>query len=357
MHQMHIRRVAIVGASGYSGVELTRLLARHEGVSLTHVFSDTWQGQTTNETLGIEGAVAGLRYQSLSEAMEASGCDFVFLATPVSASLDLVPKLLAGPARVVDLSGAFRFKNASDFKRGYQIDHPHVGLLEHAVYGLTELCRSALRSAQLIANPGCYPTAATLLLAPLFASQLLTLDGVIVNAASGTSGAGRTGDSALSFSEVTGDFRAYKVLQHQHTPEVEQTLAQCAGSPVPVTFTAHLLPVARGILATAYARVRTGVNEKQLFDALQEAYAGSPFVKVLPSPNAVGLKRVVGTNQCHVSVALQTQGLDASRLVAVASIDNLLKGAAGQAVQNFNVANGWPESLALTGGETKGSLT
>ncbi len=356
MHKMHIRSVAIVGASGYSGVELTRILARHEGVSLRHVYSDSWKGQTTQETLGLEGEAAALRYAPLSEAMDASTCDFVFLATPVSASLELVPKLLAGSARIVDLSGAFRLKNAGDFTRGYHTEHPHVSLLKEAVYGLTELNRSALQSARLIANPGCYPTAAALLLAPLFARQLLTLEGVIVDAASGTTGAGKTGDSALSFSEVAGDFRAYKVLNHQHSPEVEQTLAQCAGYPVPVTFTAHLLPVARGILTTAYARARTGVTEKQLFNALHEAYASSPFIKVLPSANAVGLKGVVGTNQCHVSVALESQGLDAGRVVAVSSIDNLLKGAAGQAVQNFNVANGWPESLALLDNALKGSV-
>jgi N-acetyl-gamma-glutamyl-phosphate reductase len=358
MRTMERTPVGIIGASGYAGIEATRLLADHPHARLVLATSERWAGDTVEKRLGWGGAVGALAYAPLEKSLElASRCAAVLLATPAELSLELAPQLLAAGVKVVDLSGAFRLKDAGLYPAWYGFAHGAPGLLPEAVYGLTELARARIAGARLVANPGCYATAAALALAPLLEAGVLEAGSLVVDAASGTTGAGRKGTEEMSFSEVEGDFRAYRVLRHQHTPEIAQTLAGVAGRPVPLTFTAHLLPVRRGILCTAYARLANGATLADLKAAYANVYAGSPFVSLAPSADAVGLKAVVGTNRCLLGVAAEAAdagGMDPGRVVVTAAIDNLLKGAAGQAVQNLNLVQGWEEGCGLT--HLRGSL-
>jgi N-acetyl-gamma-glutamyl-phosphate reductase len=337
--------IGLVGASGYAGIELTRLLSSHPEVELRFLASDRWQGEAVSRRLGDHLGYSGLRYSPLALALELSpGCAAVLLATPAESSLELVPELLSRGIKVIDLSGAFRLRDASLYSRFYGFEHSHPELLREAVYGLPELGRDRLRGAPLVANPGCFPTAASLLFAPLLSAGLLEESRVIVDAASGVTGAGRKGTEELSFAEVAEDFRAYKVQRHPHTPEMAQCLKDASGQEVLVTFTPHLLPVRRGILATGYARLKPGVGPGAPMEVLVHKYAHEPFVSVVDSPEEVSLKAVCGTNCCSLSVSCVD-----GQLVGVCAIDNLLKGAAGQAMQNLNLVMGWDESTSLTG--------
>jgi N-acetyl-gamma-glutamyl-phosphate reductase len=340
--------VGVVGASGYSGIEATRILASHPRVELRFVSSDRWEGEMLASRLSLAAGATALRYAPLKLSLElAAGCQIVLLATPAEVSLELTPRLLESGSRVVDLSGAFRLRDAAEYPRFYGFTHPRPDLLAQAAYGLPELFRNEIRSARLVANPGCYPTAAALQLAPLLRAGLLDEDWIVIDASSGVTGAGRKATDELSFAEVDEDFRAYRVHRHQHLPEIGATLARFGSGGPGVTFTPHLLPVKRGILSTAHARLKPGVALERPASELTKAYAGEPFVELVPSPNDVSLKAVVGTNRCRIGVACE-QLHGAGRLVAVASIDNLLKGAAGQAVQNLNLMMGFAETLGLT---------
>ena len=282
--------IAVLGASGYSGIEATRLLAQHPRAELKVVASDRWQGETVERRAGVRGPAGRLRYASPERALElARECAAALLCTPVDASLQLAPALLAAGLKVVDLSGAFRLADAGAFRTAYGLDHPHPGLVRESVYGMPELGgREAIAKARLIANPGCYPTAAALALAPLLRAGVLAAGDVIVDAASGTTGAGRKASEEMSFSEVVDDFRAYRVLRHQHTPEIAQALFRAAGGEVPLTFTPHLLPLRRddflenrvqparnspvGIIFLEFSQVRD----------IADVIALSRFVHILP---------------------------------------------------------------------------
>ena len=339
--------IAVLGASGYSGIEATRILAQHPRAELRVVASDRWHGETVEKRAGVRGTAGRLRYAPQERAADlARECAAALLCTPVDASLELAPPLIAAGLKVVDLSGAFRLSDPSAFRAAYGLAHPHAELLSESVYGMPELgSREAIAKARLIANPGCYPTAAALALAPLLRAGLLASEGIVVDAASGTTGAGRKATEEMSFSEVMDDFRAYRVLRHQHTPEIAQTLARAGGRPVPLTFTPHLLPLRRGILATCYARLADGRTAADAAAAFLHNYANEPFVDLAASADEVSLRSVVGTNRCQIGFA--TGGDDPGRIVVIASIDNLVKGAAGQAVQNLNLALGWPETAGL----------
>jgi N-acetyl-gamma-glutamyl-phosphate reductase len=327
--------VGIVGASGYSGLELSRILALHSRVELKLLGSDKWAGDTAARRAGLPGPAGKLKYAPQDRCAElAQECAVVFLATPSEVSLELVPKLLDAGVRAIDLSGAFRLRDPASYPRYYGFDHSRPDLLAEAFYGLPELAK-APSGTRLVANPGCYPTAAALALAPLIDAGLAE-GPFIVDAASGVTGAGRKALEDYSFAEIDGDFRAYKVLRHQHQPEIAQALAR------PLTFTAHLLPVKRGILATCYARLPPGRSAGELKEALMHKYAEAPFVEVLDSPDQVSLKAVTGTNRCQLAVAAEGE-----TVVVISAIDNLVKGAAGQAVQNLNLILGWPEITGL----------
>lgn len=340
---MQHRFIGVIGASGYSGLEATRILALHPHARLRFCTSDRWVGEAVAARASVGGSAAGLSYVSVQAGVEQlAACDAVLLATPAEVSLELVPKILAAGARAIDLSGAFRLTDASQYPAFYGFAHSQAALLGQAVYGLPELSRERIRGARLIANPGCYPTAAALALLPLIKAGLVELDGLIVDAASGVTGAGRKASEEYSFAEVSDDFRAYKVLRHQHTPEMAQTLSGAAGAAVDLTFTPHLLPIRRGILATAYATLRPGNTAASVAAAFADAYGREPFVTVAKDADAVGLKPVVGTNRCLVGASCSGR-----RVVVTSAIDNLVKGAAGQAVQNLNLSLGWEETSGL----------
>ncbi len=344
---MHTVSAAVVGASGYSGLELTRLLARHPRVRLVGLTSDRWAGERAGARLPLDGPAAALPYRPLAES-EALGADLVFLATPAETSHQLAPRLVAAGARVVDLSGAFRLADPALYPPWYGFEHAHPALLAEARYGLPELARAGLGGARLIANPGCYATAVAMALAPLLRAKVAAPGPIAVTGLSGVSGAGRKATEDYAFVEVDEDLRAYRLGRHQHVPEIEQTVARAAGGCGPISFTPVLVPLRRGILATAAVPVRAGTTGADLRGALEAAYAGEPFVRILAADRVL-VKDVVRTNRIHLGAALDDR---AGVAVVVSAIDNLVKGAAGQAVQAMNAALGWPEveGLDLLGG-------
>jgi N-acetyl-gamma-glutamyl-phosphate reductase len=339
---MHTTSVAIVGASGYSGLELTRLLARHALVRVAAVTSDRWAGEQVSARLPLDGPVGALAYLPLAES-HAVDAELAFLATPAEVSLELAPKLLARGLKVVDLSGAFRLLDPAAYQPWYGFEHTAAPLLAEARYGLPELDRARLAGARLVTNPGCYATSIALALAPLLKSGLVSAEGVTVTGLSGVSGAGRKASEDYSFCEVDEDLRAYRLGRHQHVPEIEQTVARYAGACGPISFTPVLIPMKRGILSTCVLRAAQGAKQADLAAALATAYRGEPFVRALAADKVL-VKDVVRTNRCHLGVQLDAR---AGVAVVVSAIDNLVKGAAGQAVQAMNAAMGWPEATAL----------
>ena len=333
--------MGIVGASGYSGAELARLLAAHPAFDLAFCTSDRHAGQPVGEQLGMRG-FGDMRFVANAAARDvAETCDVVMLATSAEVSAELAPAILERKKHVIDLSGAFRLESAADYTKWYGFEHPEAKLLASAHYGLPEVFGAGDDSpGTLIANPGCYPTAALLALAPLLRAGLVDGEGIIVDAKSGVTGAGRQATEAFSFVEIDEDLRAYKLLTHQHTPEIERALRRLSER-ASVTFTAHLLPIRRGLLATCYARPR-GATPRAIEECLASAYRESPFVDVC-APDQVRIQRVVGTNHALVGATA-----NADVVIVVCAIDNLLKGAAGQAVQNLNLLHGIDESSGLT---------
>jgi N-acetyl-gamma-glutamyl-phosphate reductase len=339
-------RAGIVGVSGYSGIELARLLARHPQFALRLVTSDRWAGRRLGQQIPLFGAPADLTCLGQEEGQARFGeLDVVFLCTPAEASIEIAPRALATRARVVDISGGFRLP-AADYPGWYGFTHGQPALLEEAVYSMPEATPiDRLRSARLVSNPGCYPTACTLAVLPLLRAGLIDPGSLIIDAKSGTTGAGRKASDEWAFSEVADDFRAYRVLRHQHTPEIERALGMAGVAGARVTFTAHLLPVRRGILATAYGRLRSSSGDvtAAAVRALESFAEGRPFLRVV-EPEQVTLHASVGTNR--VVLGARADGARGV-VVAFASIDNLLKGAAGQAVQNANLMFGLPETAGL----------
>ena len=339
---MRMLRAGVIGASGFAGVELARLLARHGQVALQFLTSDRWVGEAASSRLNIESA---LKFVPVEEGVAlGSKCDVVFLATPTEGALHLAPRLLEAGAKVIDLSGAFRLKDASQYPGFYSLSHTAPVWLAKSVYGLPELFRAAIPGAQLIANPGCYPTAVALALAPLLKARLAEPATLVVSAASGVSGAGRKATEDYSFMEIEADFRAYKTLKHQHTPEIAQTLSDVGGVAASLVFTPHLLPTKRGILATAVATLKSGVTAAQVAAAYADAYRNEPLVTLVEGADAVRMSQVVGTPRTIVGVTVE-----GNHAVAISAIDNLLKGAASQAVQNFNLLFGVPETQGVFG--------
>ena len=330
--------VGILGASGFTGVELLRLCAAHPHFNVTYATGDTQAGTLARSLYpSLSANYPNLVFEEfiLEKALQ---CDVLFLALPHEASLELVPQLYKKVKLVVDLSAAYRLKNASLYPKWYGFEHTHSDLIEHAVYGLPEINREQLRSAQLIATPGCYVTAASLALSPLVAAGVIQAEGVIVDAASGVSGAGRAAKSSNSFNTVNEDFAAYGLLDHRHTPEIEQvTGAQ-------ILFTPHLAPMNRGIFATCYAKPvhQSSPTSASLVAVLARTYANESFVVVgqqIPSTKAT-----LGTNVTQLTARFDER---TGYVVVLAALDNLTKGASGGAVQAANVALGLPEESGL----------
>ena len=337
MTNTETKRVAIVGATGYAGSELTGLLARHRYAELVALFSSGGGAAAPANPAYPQLLAQPFKFEALIEAKP----EVVFLATPNEASAELVPKLLDQNIRVIDLSGAFRLNDAALYPTWYGFAHEHPALLDQAVYGLTEFCNGELRSARLIANPGCYPTSILLALRPL--TYIIDRDQpVICDSKSGVSGAGKKSDLAWSFAELYGNFKAYGVGQHRHEPEIRQGLR--LGDRTPLVFVPHLLPTLRGILSTMHVGFTRAVTATEITEQYTRAYEASPFVRILPAGELPELKNVVNTPRCEIGFTLLQGG---RRAVIVSVIDNLLKGAASQAVQNFNRMCGFAETEGL----------
>lgn len=335
-------KVAVLGASGYTGAELLRLLPRHPHVEIAALTGDSQAGHPVGEVF------PHLAYAELPDLVSIAevdfrGVDFVFCCLPHGTTQAIVAGL-PEHLRVVDLSADFRLHNEEDYARWYGHAHLAPELQKRAVYGLTEAARTEIAAARLVANPGCYPTCSLLPLLPLIRGGMIATDTIVIDAKSGVSGAGRSLKRTLLFSEVSEGMAAYSIGTHRHVPEMEQALSQAADCTVHVNFTPHLIPMRRGMLATIYAKCARGVGIAAIHARLAETYAGEPFLRVLRLGETPATHAVRGTNQCHIGVF---QGRREQDLILVSVIDNLVKGASGQAVQNMNLMLDWPETTAL----------
>jgi N-acetyl-gamma-glutamyl-phosphate reductase len=338
-------KAGIVGGTGYTGVELLRLLAQHPQVELKAITSRKEAGTAVSAMFPSLRGRVGLAF-SEPTAETLRGCDVVFFATPNAVAMGEVRALLDQGARVIDLSADFRIKDVAEWERWYKVKHAAPELIAEAVYGLPEVNRERIRGARLIANPGCYPTATQLALLPLVEAGAVDCDHLIADAKSGVSGAGRKAELSLSFSEASDNFMAYNVPGHRHWPEIRQGLAQAARQDVGLVFTAHLLPLIRGIEVTAYARITRELDFQALFE---KRYSREPFVDVMPAGSHPDTRSVRAANICRIAVHRPPQSSKGSdTLVVLAVIDNLVKGASGQAVQNMNLMFGLPETMGLT---------
>lgn len=339
-------RVAIVGATGYAGIELVRLLHNHPGAEITLLGSRSSAGKPMSDVFGhLDIATGAATLEEFDVERHADAADVFFLAQDNGQAMKTVPALLERGRRVIDLSGDFRFRNHQEYEAWYGITHTAPDLLMEAVYGLPEVHGSRIRGAHLVANPGCYTTTAILALAPALACNAVEPTNIVVDALSGVSGAGRAKKSTdFMFSELNENAKAYGIGRHRHTPEIEQELGIVCGGVVCVTFTPHLVPITRGILATCYAGLRRKEPLESLHRFYTEFYADAPFVDVLPLGQYPSLQSVRGSNRCVLGLAADGR---TDRFIVVSATDNLLKGASGQAVQNFNIMTGFPETTNL----------
>jgi len=336
------KKVGIVGGTGYTGSELLRLLAGHPGVEVAMITSRQEAGAAVSDLFPHLRGRLDLHFCEpvLEELAE---CDLVFFATPNGTAMRMAPELLANGVRVVDLAADFRLKDAALWERWYGMPHACPAWLEQAVYGLSELNRDAIRGAQLVANPGCYPTAVTLGLLPLVEAGAVDSSWLIADVKSGVSGAGRKATTGLLMGEVGESFKAYSSSGHRHGPEIAQNLALFAGLPVNLTFVPHLVPMVRGIEATLYGRRAGAIPDLQAL--YSERYAAEPFIDLMPPGAHPETRSVRGSNLCRIAVGQQGEDV----VVVQSVIDNLVKGAAGQALQNMNLMFGVPETTGLEG--------
>jgi N-acetyl-gamma-glutamyl-phosphate reductase len=335
-------RAGILGVSGYTGRETFALLLKHPGVRLTYVAANNTQGPMARiypEFLNRTTLVC----QKFNIKDTVAKCDLVFLALPHTESMSVAPKLLKAGLRVIDLSADYRLKNGKIYQTWYGHKHTDTKNLSKAVYGMPELFRQKIKGATFVANPGCYPTAAILGLAPLISTRK-DIQSIVVDAKSGVSGAGRKATIDRLFTEANENFKAYKVLSHQHAPEIEQYLSRLSGRATRIHFVAHLLPITRGILNTMYVQLKEGITLNQLHSLYKKFYKMEPFVRLHPAGDQPETKNVANTNFCDIGLAVSS---DKKMAVITSAIDNLVKGAAGQAVQNMNIMYGFNEVEGL----------
>lgn len=333
-------KVGIVGGTGYTGVELLRLLAQHPEVKLHAITSRKEAGMSVCEMFPSLRGRVGLKFTEPNDNV-LKECDLVFFATPNGVAMRQVRPLLDAGARVIDLAADFRIREVGLWESWYGMAHACPELVAEAIYGLPEVNREKVRGARLVANPGCYPTSVQLGFLPLLEAGIVDLDHLIADAKSGVSGAGRKAELHILFSEASDNFKAYGVPGHRHLPEITQGLAAAAGKPVKLTFVPHLTPMIRGIHATLYARLTAEADVQSLYE---ERFADEPFVDVMPPGSHPDTRSVRGGNVCRIAVH-RPQGSDV--VVVLSVIDNLVKGASGQAVQNMNLMFGLPETLGI----------
>ncbi len=337
--------VAIIGASGYTGAELSRILCNHPETTITAVTSRQYEGQLLSEVFPHLLHKSELRCENLPISELKTRADIFFTAVPHKTAMGIVPELLEAGKKVVDLSADFRIRNVPTYEKWYQ-KHTAPNLIKDAVYGLPELYREEITHTTLVANPGCYPTSIILGLAPLLKEGIIDPESIIADSKSGTSGAGRSANVGTLFCEVADGFRAYKVGNHRHTPEIEQEIEQICQVQVQMSFTPHLLPISRGILSTVYAQLQTAVSSDMVRNLYEKMYSQEPFIRILPENCLPATQYVRGSNFCDISYVIDPR---TNRIIILSTIDNIVKGAAGQAVQNMNLMCGFNETTGLEG--------
>jgi len=336
-------RVGIYGGSGYTGQELLRLLVSHPEAKVAAATSRRFAGVPVSEVYPALAGLTDLVYSDATPEEIAGMADFIFLALPHGVSMEFAPVFVRSGRRVVDLSADFRLREEAAYKAWYG-RHTAAAMLGNAVYGLPELYRERIRNAALVANPGCYPTSVILGLAPALRSGWIDPGSIVADSKSGVSGAGREPAIGSLFCEVDGGFKSYKVGNHRHTPEIEQELGLLAGRVMRISFTPHLLPVKRGILSTIYAELEKDANIDEIIALYRDFYDGEPFVRICRKGQFPNLSSVVGSNLCDIGVTVDKR---TGRLIVVSVIDNLIKGASGQAIQNMNLMSDLPETTGL----------
>lgn len=339
-------RVGIIGVSGYTGVELARILSRHPEIEITLATSRQFEGKPLSDVFPNLRACIDITCESPSTEDLADRADFFFTAVPHKTAMAIVPQLLTKGKKVVDLSADYRIRDVAVYEKWYQ-HHTSSELIQDTAYGLPELYRDKIAQAKLVANPGCYPTSVTLGLAPLLRNKLIDTSTIIVDSKSGTSGAGRSASLATLYCEVTDGFKAYKVGgTHRHIPEIEQELSVLAEEQINISFTPHLLPISRGILSTMYAKLATDLSQEDIYALYDKTYANEHFVRLCPVGSSPATQHVRGSNFCDIGICLDKR---TGRIIVMSAIDNIVKGAAGQAVQNMNLMNGFQEDTGLMG--------
>lgn len=334
-------KIGVVGATGYAGEEVIKILIKHKAVKITELSAVIDKEEPISSIFpAFKGALDLVCHKPDAEKM-AKNIDLVFLALPHKVSMEIAPVFLKAGKLVIDLSADYRLE-PDVYKVWYGVEHKDKANLPASVYGLPELYHDEIKKAKLIANPGCYPTSAILGVVPMLKEEIIGKDSIIIDSKSGVTGAGRKPDLALSFSEVNENLKAYKVNEHQHKPEINKILSQVAGEKIDVVFTPHLIPMNRGILSTIYMKLSKKTDTKAVIDIYKKFYKGKPFVRIYDEGKLPQIKNVVGSNYCDIG--LKVTG---NTLIAVACIDNLTKGAAGQAVQNMNIMAGFSETEGL----------
>jgi N-acetyl-gamma-glutamyl-phosphate reductase len=337
-------KAGIVGGTGYTGVELLRLLAQHPQVELRAITSRKEAGSEVAAMFPSLRKRVELKFTA-PEPKALRGCDVVFFATPHGVCMKDARAVLDGGAKIVDLSADFRLQDLAEWEHWYKMKHSEPELVREAVYGLCELNRERIRKARLVANPGCYPTAIQLGFLPLLEAEVVDAQHLIADAKSGVSGAGRKAELSLTYSEASDNFSAYNVAGHRHRPETRESLAQVAKREIGLVFNAHLAPMNRGIFATLYARITKETDFQALFE---QRYAKEAFVDVMPAGSHPDTRSVRAANTCRIAVHVPPEGARNDTVVVLSVIDNLVKGASGQAVQNMNLMFGLPETAGLT---------
>ncbi|MGB9681904.1 MAG: N-acetyl-gamma-glutamyl-phosphate reductase [bacterium] len=337
-------KVAIWGTTGYTGLELIRLLLNHPEVKVTRLFSHTYSGEKFSVIYPhIERfAPINLTSEEEFERIKEEEFDLAFLALPSGFSVEKASLLVNSGKKVIDLSSDFRLKDLKDYETWYNFTHPYPELVREAVYGLPELNREKVKDARLVANPGCYPTSFLIGIAPILKEDLLSTRWLYVDSKSGTSGAGRKGSTDMSFSEMEGALKPYNVGRHRHIPEMEQEASLLARNSIKVAFTPSLAPISRGILTTIYATIRERIDIDSLYKKYLDFYRDDYFVRILPIGTFPSTKSVRGSNFCDIGLSVQEE-----TVIVTVAIDNLMKGASGQAIQNMNIMYNLPENLGL----------
>ena len=338
-------KVGIIGATGYVGAELVRLLAGRQDVEITTVVSNSFSGRCFSDIYPSLRGCFDMVCDSLEIDSISEKADFFITALPHGVSTDITKNLIRKGKRVIDHSADFRFRELAVYESTYQLSHTAPELLDMAVYGLPELHRTEIRDARLIGDPGCFPTCSILGIAPVIKHKLISTQNMIIDAASGISGAGRKTELPYAFCESDQNFKAYGLMSHRHTPEIEQELSLLAGEKIEVSFTPHLAPMKRGILATIYLNLKeNGIKSDDVYDIYKDFYQGEPFVRILPPGVLPEIKNVAGSNYIDISVNLDKRF---NRLIILSALDNMIKGSAGQAIQSLNIMAGFDETEGL----------